>query len=468
MLVVITALGLAPEVAKADFVCGPRIPVPNVNSSADEAYPSISADGLQLYFCDWEVFRPDGYGLADIWVATRQGTSDVWGDPCNLGPTVNSPLYEDTPSISADGLALFFSSYDRSDGLGSEDIYVTTRVAIDDPWGTPVNLGSTVNSSDYDWGPNVSADGLTLFFTSERPDGYGNGDIWMVTRQTTEDPWGEAVNLGPTVNSSSYEQEPSISHDGLTLFFVADRFRPGGYGGSDIWMVRRQTTKDPWGEATNLGPSFNTSLWETGPSISTDGSVLYFSSTLAEYFGGSGGKDLLQVSITPIVDLNGDGIVDAADMCIVVDHWGENYSLCDIGPTPFGDGVVDVQDLIVLAKHLFEEFPPGESVEVNESDDGGQVELALGEILVVTLESNPTAGYRWEQVDDPESILDQLGEAQFKPSEAGDPPLVGAGGWEIFRFKAMSAGQMTLQLVYRRPWEGVDPIKTFSLQVVVP
>jgi hypothetical protein len=62
----------------------------------------------------------------------------------------------------------------------------------------------------------------------------------------------------------------------------------------------------------------------------------------------------------PIVDLNGDGIVDSADMCIIVDHWGENYPLCDIGPTPFGDGIVDVEDLIVLAEHLFEEFPPEE------------------------------------------------------------------------------------------------------------
>jgi hypothetical protein len=70
--------------------------------------------------------------------------------------------------------------------------------------------------------------------------------------------------------------------------------------------------------------------------------------------------DLWQVSIDPIVDLNGDGIVDALDMCIIVDHWGTDNSLCDIGPTPFGDGIVDIQDLIVLAEHLFEEIPPVE------------------------------------------------------------------------------------------------------------
>jgi len=61
--------------------------------------------------------------------------------------------------------------------------------------------------------------------------------------------------------------------------------------------------------------------------------------------------------------LNGDGIVNVADMCVMVDHWGENYSLCDIGPMPWGDGIVDVQDLIVLAEHLFEEYTPTEPVE---------------------------------------------------------------------------------------------------------
>jgi hypothetical protein len=76
--------------------------------------------------------------------------------------------------------------------------------------------------------------------------------------------------------------------------------------------------------------------------------------------GGFGKNDLWQAPIIPIVDLNGDGIVDSADMCILVDYWGTDYSLCDIGPTPLGDGTVDVQDLIVLVEHLFEEVFPEE------------------------------------------------------------------------------------------------------------
>jgi len=57
----------------------------------------------------------------------------------------------------------------------------------------------------------------------------------------------------------------------------------------------------------------------------------------------------------PIVDFNGDGIVDATDMCIIVGHWGEDYPFCDISPTPFGDSIVDIEDLVVLSEHLFEQ-----------------------------------------------------------------------------------------------------------------
>jgi hypothetical protein len=81
--------------------------------------------------------------------------------------------------------------------------------------------------------------------------------------------------------------------------------------------------------------------------------MLYFNSPRP---GGVGASDIWQAPIEPIVDLNSDGIVDSLDMCIIIDHWGTNYSLCDIGPMPWGDGVVDVEDLKVLAEHLFEDY----------------------------------------------------------------------------------------------------------------
>ncbi len=340
----VLALGLAVEVANADFTFGePTNLGPIVNSSAGDTSPSISADGLELYFSS---DRPGGYGLDDIYVTTRATTEDDWGEPVNLGPIVNSSAADITPCISADGLELYFCDWGepRPGGLGN-DLWVTTRPTKDDEWGEPVNL-ATVNSSGYEFTPEISSDGLELYFESERPGGYGLDDLYVSTRATTEDEWGEPVNLGPTINSPLWEHCPTISADGLTLFFDID-FPTG-----DLMMTRRATKDDDWGEPVNLGHSAS-DHWASD--ISADDSTLFF---MSERDGGFGGNDLWQVPIIPVVDLNGDGIVDAADMCIIVDYWGTDESLCDIGPMPWGDGVVDVQDLIILAEHLFEDYYP--------------------------------------------------------------------------------------------------------------
>ncbi|MBA7683788.1 hypothetical protein ES703_92173 [subsurface metagenome] len=345
-IVLVLALGLTAEVANADFTFGtPTNLGPTVNSSSIDAQPDISADGLSLYFLSR---RPGGSGSADLWVTTRKAKDDPWGAPVNLGTTLNSSAPDHNPSISADGLSLYYTSR-RPGGHGADDIWMTTRKTKSDPWSTPVNLG--FNSSPDDWAPNISADGLELFFTcSGARGGYGSYDLYVATREIINDPWGEPVNLGPTVNSSAGDAGSSISPDGRMLFFTSDR--PGGSGSGDLWVTTRATVSDPWGEPVNLGPVVNSSAGEGSPSISADGLMLYFDDILGPRPGGVGDADLWQAPIVPIVDFNGDGIVNAADMCIMVDHWGENYPLCDIGPTPLGDGVVDTQDLIVLAEHL--------------------------------------------------------------------------------------------------------------------
>jgi len=346
---------------KADFTFGTPTKVPNVNSSSAEVYPEISADGLTLYFVSNE---PHSASVAycDIWLATRVAIGDEWDTPVKLGPTVNSSAAEADPSISTDGLALYFSDgisgapggfTHRPGGYGQSDLWVTMRAATDDPWGTPVNLGPIVNSSSREGNQCISADNLSLYFYSDRSGGYGLIDLWVTTRETTDADWGSPINLGPPVNSSASESGPSLSADGLSLFFTAN-YRSDTYGSSDLYMTTRTSTSDPWGPVINLGPNVNSSSGEGDPSISTDGSTLYFHRGQP---GVPSSYDLWQVSIKPVVDFNGDGIVDAADMCIIVDHWGTDEPLCDIGPMPWGDGIVDVQDLIVLAEHLFEEVP---------------------------------------------------------------------------------------------------------------
>jgi len=172
----------------------------------------------------------------------------------------------------------------------------------------------------------------------------------MSTRPAAESDWAVPVNLGPPVNSSAYEGEVCLSTDGLALFFSSDR--SGGMGSYDLWVTTRRSQAAAWSLPVNLGPVINTSGMEGAPSLSPDLKTLYFCSNQP---GGIGGWDMYEVPIVPILDFNGDGIVDCADLCEMVDHWGTDEPLCDIGPTPWGDGIVDVQDLIVLAEHLFEE-----------------------------------------------------------------------------------------------------------------
>jgi hypothetical protein len=347
--------------AKADFTfdepvnLGPKYNTPYVESPA-----CISADGLELYiFSTW----PGNLGYADLWVMKRATREDDWEPAVNLGSGVNSSRLETSGCLSADGLELYFNAINRPDGYGIWDIWVSSRQTRNDDFGPAVNLGSPFNTSYIDSSPSLSADGLEFYFSSTRPGGQGTADLWVSKRSAINDPWGEPVNLGPIVNSTAVEGGVKISSDSLVLFFsgdIADPYRSGGFGLSDIWMTTRATRVDEWNEPVNLGPLVNSSSQEFGPVISHDGDTLYFGSDRP---GGSGDSDIYQASIIPIVDFNGDGIVDAGDMCIMVDHWGTDYSLCDIGPMPWGDGIVDVEDLIVIAEHLFEEFPPIEEVE---------------------------------------------------------------------------------------------------------
>jgi len=353
--VLVLVMSLPVDIANADFTFGePTLFDEPVNSTGIEYFGCISVDGLEVY-----IDKPVSGGITslnwDIYVSTRETINDPWSAPVSIGPTFTRGYVGGYESMSSDGLELFFASR-RPGGYGEQDIWVTTRDSKGGDWGTPVNLGPPVNTSSSDLTPWITQDGLELYFSSDRPGGYGVVDIWVARRTTTKDEWGEPVNLGPVVNSTAGDYFPCLSPDGLELFFSdydnpAYRFRPGGHGQSDMWMSRRKSTADPWETPVNLGPGMNTSSFDSQPRVSPDGSVLYFNSSRPGKLGGF--SDIWQAPIIPIVDLNNDGIVDSLDMCVMVDHWGENYSLCDIGPTPLGDGIVDVDDLTILAEQLF-------------------------------------------------------------------------------------------------------------------
>lgn len=263
-----------------------------VNTSDLEWQGDISSDGLTLYF---RSDRPDDYGAGDLYQATRATTSDPFGNVMNLGSGINTEYMEASPSISSDGLTIYFHS-DRPGGAGDRDLYQATRATTSDPFGNVISLGSGVNTSGVDGHPSISADGLSIFFQSDRPGGEGSNDLYHATRATLAEPFGSVTNLGPGINTPDNEGQVHIASDGLTLLFHSPR--AGGYGGDDLYKATRADTASAFSDAVNLGPLVNSASGDWGASLSEDGKTLYFHSDRA---GGAGAYDLYQAVEIPTV-----------------------------------------------------------------------------------------------------------------------------------------------------------------------
>ena len=281
----------------------------------------------------------------------------TFGEPVNLGPTVNTECYEGAPFVSTDGLELYFSSWHYTPGSGytSGSIYVTKRGSTGEPWGQPTKLDLTVGGGGLVDGPSLSADGLELYFYIADLAEH-EAKIYVTKRETKDAPWGVPVSLGPVVNSWSCQAGPKISSDGLVLLFsdwLHCSPRPGGAGAVDIWLTMRATIDGDWGEPVNPGPPLNAPSGDCCAAISADGSTIYFESSRA------GLGDLWQAPILPVVDFDQDAKVGMNDLLTMIEYWGTDERMCDIGPMTWGDGVVDVADLVILMAYWGQDmYPP--------------------------------------------------------------------------------------------------------------
>lgn len=176
------------------------------------------------------------------------------------------------PVLTADEQTLIFTARLKEQGK-DEDIFVSYRQP-DGTWGDPMPISPVINTPNSEGTCAISADGSVLVFTScQSRLGYGSCDLFVSYRYGNE--WTTPVNLGANVNSSSWESQPTLSPDGRVLFFVSDR--PGGLGERDIYM----TTRDEdgrWLPAVNLGPPINTPGDEVSPFLFANGRRLYFAS----------------------------------------------------------------------------------------------------------------------------------------------------------------------------------------------
>jgi WD40-like Beta Propeller Repeat len=263
---------------------------PSFNGAALDGCPFVSRDGKTFYMAS---NRPGGLGGIDIWVSTRESVNDAWGAPVNVGAPVNSPANDFCPTIARDGHLFYFVS-NRAGGCGGDDIYVTRLQP--DGWDTPENLGCQVNSPANEASPfplPERGSGPVLYFSSNRLGGFAAdpigatvGDSDLYVSESHEGVFGPA-QLVPGANSAAEDGQPNVRRDGLELFFFSTR--PGTLGMADIYSATRTSTSDAWSTPINLGPNVNSAAAETRPSLSWDGTTLYFGSTRA---GGEGSTDI--------------------------------------------------------------------------------------------------------------------------------------------------------------------------------
>ena len=256
---------------------------PVVNSAYVDNGPAISKDGLSLYFTST---RPGGFGDQDIWVSQRARLGDPWGPPTNLGATINTSFIDGIPAFSRDEHWMFFNST-RPGGFGDVDIWASWRAQTHDDfgWQPPVNLGAGVNTASFDAGAsffeNEEGGAPLLFFGSNRPGGSGDNDIY-VSELTAGGTFGPATRV-PELSSSASDQRPVIRFDGLEIFLFSSR--SGGFGGNDLWTSTRATIFDPWSTPVNLGNVINTSFNETQAYLASDRRTLFFVSNRPGGYG---------------------------------------------------------------------------------------------------------------------------------------------------------------------------------------
>ena len=209
-----------------------------------------------------------------------------WSEPVNLGPVINSAFSDRHPAISKDGLNLYFTS-NRPGGYGGDDIWISHRERVGDAWEPPQNLGPNINTGGTEYAPTFSRDGHWLFFISTRADGYGGEDIWASYREHTHDDfaWQPAVNLGPMINSAYDDGGPTLVEDDdagiVTLYFASNR--PGGPGDFDIYTAV-MNPDGSFGPPT-LVPELSSPGRDTRTAIRHDGLELFLTSNRAGTVG---------------------------------------------------------------------------------------------------------------------------------------------------------------------------------------
>ncbi len=254
-----------------------------VNSKYNDYFPCLTADNATLLFTRLLTDERAFTGRQeDFYVSEKK--DGKWEQAKEIGPPINTEYNEGAPSLSVDGNTLIFTACESINGYGKDrqgygrcDLFISQKRG--QFWVDPENVGQPVNSNYWESQPSLSADGMSLYFVSNRDKNY---DIW-VTQLNQYGDWGKPQKLNSNINTLGYEGSVFIHPDNQTLYFSSDGLI--GMGGLDIYMSRRDSTGD-WGEAVNLGYPINTHKDENSIVISAEGELAMFASDREDGFGG--------------------------------------------------------------------------------------------------------------------------------------------------------------------------------------
>jgi len=278
------------ETAKADW--SEPVPVDSINGVIDDYYPSISPDGLTMYFTTGNRIR------------TTRWNGSAWGASVDVGDNINSGQRQVKATVTPDNRTLYFTSY-KAGGYGSYDIWKSEWDDSCQCWGVAEVLPPPINTEFMEWDVQLSHDGRKMYLSSDRHFSWGDLDIWYSDWNDTTQSWGEPINLGMTVNASSRDYGAYPALDGTRLYFAS--WSPHGFepprwlGPVDLFVAFN--LGNGWDSIDIMPPPIMTGYWETSPAMADDGSTLYFASTRP---GGTGPTDLFVTHYITGIEEGGD------------------------------------------------------------------------------------------------------------------------------------------------------------------
>lgn len=266
-----------------------------VNSTYADYAPIVTADDQEIVFTSR---RPTSTGgvldhndefFEDIFYAQRDSTG-VWQHSRHISGDLNSHAHDAVAGLSADGQTLLVY---QNDPLGNGgDLYVS--YLRDTNWTSPIKLSNQISRNDS-WEPSaaLTANEDAIYFSSNRPGGFGGLDLYMAKRQSSGE-YGTPVNLGKEINSNDDEDAPFISADGFTLYFSSKGHK--NMGGYDVFKSDKKADGLGWSKPQNMGYPINTPDDDVFFTINAEGTHGYYSSFGADSYGE---KDIYQIKFKP-------------------------------------------------------------------------------------------------------------------------------------------------------------------------